>query len=70
MSMADSDDPVQAAARLEAALERIAARAAEPPQPVLPGSEDGEQAARTQELAARLDTLIGQLRKVLAKQGG
>ena len=69
--MAQAEDPVQAAARLEAALERIAfatyrlgagagARPDDPatPPPVLT------------EVATRLDGLIAQLRRALETAGG
>ena len=56
--MADIDDPAEAAIRLEAALERIAALAARPHVP----SGNTAEAAR---VAARLDSLITQLRAAL-----
>lgn len=61
--MAESEDVAHAAARLEAALERIAqAIAARPPQPA-----GQPQAADTAEVSARLDNLIAQLRRALAR---
>ena len=54
--MADqNDDPDIAAARLEAALERIATRAIAPPIDLVSG-----------EIAERLDSLIDRLRDALA----
>ena len=54
--MADeNDDPDIAAARLEAALERIATRATAPPIDLVSG-----------EIAERLDSLIDRLRDALA----
>jgi uncharacterized protein YbjT (DUF2867 family) len=52
--MAESDDPAAAAARLEAALERIARLTGRPPGP-------------PPELAQRLDALIVQIRRLLAR---
>jgi hypothetical protein len=60
--LAPQDDPDDAAARLEDALERIA-RLAHRPQPLAAGSENAE-------IVARLDGLIAQLRKALASPGG
>jgi hypothetical protein len=54
--VAESDDPADAASRLEAALERIARHARS--QPAAPGVD-------TTGIAARLDALIAQLRAVL-----
>jgi hypothetical protein len=51
--MAETEDPAAVAARLEAALERIARLAA--------------QRASPPDVAARLDALIAQLRKLLPK---
>ncbi len=69
----DSDDPEIAATRLEAALERIAARKpapiAIPPvaiPPVIVASQP--EAFETAELAARLDGLIDRLRGALASK--
>lgn len=65
----DSDDPDGAAARLEAALERIAAAAARPPAPP-PQAAPAEAAARPvdAELVTRLDKLIERLRGAVAAQ--
>jgi hypothetical protein len=57
----EGGDVAEAAARLEAALERIAHRAAEAP----PG--DGTKDPRIAEAATRLEALIATLRGVLAK---
>ena len=65
-NMADEpEDPDAAADRLEAALERIALLAAVPPvqsQPMVSESD-----LSVQEIAERLDSLIGRLRTALAK---
>jgi len=64
----DSDDPEIAAARLEAALERIAARK---PAPVAIPSiivASPSEASDTAELAVRLDGLIDRLRGALASK--
>ena len=61
----DSDDADAAANRLEAALERIAlaaARAEPDPVPVV-------RESATEEIAARLDSLIDRLRSALGKSG-
>lgn len=60
--VAEHDDPAEAAARLEQALERIA-RNARAPQP--PASQ-----ANTAEIAARLDGLIAELREALVGPAG
>ena len=52
----ESDDAAEAAARLEAALERIAALAGARPQPPSPAADSGElpePAAPVEEIAAR-----------------
>lgn len=59
----DSEDPDAAAARLEAALERIAQAAA---RDEAPAAEQPASPA-TEEIAARLDGLIDRLRSVLSK---
>lgn len=59
--MPESDEARSAAARLEAALERIARHATSPSQG--PGTPD----PRLAELAQRLDALIATLRRALAK---
>lgn len=58
--MAEHDEPAEAAARLEQALERIArlARAPQPP----------AQSVDTAQIAARLDTLIAELRAALEER--
>lgn len=64
----ESDDAVDAAARLEAALERIAALAGTRPQPPSPtpdGGEPVELVVPVEEIAARLDSLIDRLRAAL-----
>jgi hypothetical protein len=61
------------AARLEVALERIARAARRPPPAALRGTAPlattRAEAAPTGEVAARLDTLIADLRAVLGTQG-
>lgn len=66
--MADSDDPTEAALRLEAALERIArlARPAPPANPDGPASSD-PSAFDPAPIAERLDALILQLRAALGE---
>ena len=71
----ESDEPDNAAARLEAALERIAAAAARRASvtpadavDVAPGAE--HSAAVAPEIAARLDGLIERLRGALAVRPG
>lgn len=61
MAVTASEDPAEAADRLEQALERIAARAAHRPAPgaTLPSGADAA------ELAARLDALIARVRTAL-----
>ena len=75
----ETDDPDQAADRLEAALERIARLAAHPrsaPAPApssaqaptdLDADEALDEAPATAEIAERLDDLIERLRTVLGK---
>ena len=64
----ETDDAAEAAARLEAALERIAALAV-PRQPPPPRAADAGEAADAampvDEIAARLDVLIDRLRAAL-----
>lgn len=62
----DTDDPEVAAARLDAALERIAQLVAR----LRPGQaiEPDEATMSADEIAARLDTLIGRLRSALGRQ--
>ncbi len=62
----DSEDPEAVAARLEAALERIA-QAAAWRQATL--QDDQQPAMDTQEIAARLDGLIDRLRVALSAKG-
>ena len=59
----DADDPENAAARLEAALERIARRAARAVVAMPPAESHGSDTA---ELADRLDNLIDRVRGALA----
>lgn len=64
----ESDDAADAAARLEAALERIAALAGARPQPPSPAPDSGEPAdpaVPVEEITARLDSLIDRLRAAL-----
>jgi len=60
--LADEEDPTDAAARLEAALERIAQVARRP--------QIAPQGIDTTRIAARLDALIAQLRAALGVQAG
>ena len=62
--MSHTEDPAQAAARLQVALERIARLAARPvpAQPSVPAAGQAQTAA----VAARLDVLIAKLRAALA----
>ena len=66
-----SDDPTDDADRLEAALERIAALAARRQDADLPAAGDPGPASdpATAKVAARLDSLIAQLRATLAHTG-
>ena len=68
----EADDPEDAAARLEAALERIAQLAGtRPPQPSDIATETAaEQMPPVDEIAARLDGLIDRLRKALGGSSG
>jgi hypothetical protein len=63
MAEDETDDPGAAAERLEAALERIARLAAQP-HPASSAATD-EAAMTAEEIAARLDVLIGRLRAAL-----
>ena len=60
----DSDNPDDAAERLEAALERIA-RLADRPRPVAMPEQAQPDTAHTAEIAARIDLLIEKLRAAL-----
>ena len=64
----DSDDPDDAAVRLEAALERIAAAAARPSAPA-PQAEAVQAPAIDSNAIARLDGLIERLRGALGRAG-
>ena len=64
MADADRGGAGDEAARLETALERIA-RAAERAVPSADPEAEAQRAQRTAEVAARLDTLIAELREVL-----
>ena len=68
--MADTDDPAFAAARLEAALERIAALAEQVAsgraEGAVPGEPGPEEAFDVSAVADRLDSLIAKLRAALA----
>ena len=71
----EADNPDDAAARLEAALERIARLAgASPPPPRGAGDPEGagaaEPPASVDEIAARLDGLIDRLRAALSGSSG
>ena len=63
--MTHDDDPEEAAARLEQALERIAALARRPPEPVANPGESVVHTPDTEAVANRLDALIAQLRGAL-----
>lgn len=67
----EADDPEDAAARLEAALERIARLAGTRPAPAdaVPESMAGP-APPVDEIAARLDALIDRLRSALGGSSG
>jgi len=69
--VSDENEAEAAAVRLEQALERIAALAAEPPAAVANPSDSGDQDTSAQfDVAAvsqRLDALIAQLRGALAR---
>lgn len=69
--MSDENEAESAAARLEQALERIAALAAEPPVAVANPADSGDQEASVQvdvtALSHRLDALIAHLRGALAR---
>ena len=62
--MADSEDPTEAALRLEAALERIARLA----RPAAGDQETADEAPDIAPIAARLDALIVQLRAALGER--
>ncbi|HUB46301.1 MAG TPA: hypothetical protein VMB73_15050 [Acetobacteraceae bacterium] len=68
----EADDPEDAAARLEAALERIAQLAGTRlPLPSESAAEGGsDQIPPVDEIAARLDSLIDRLRKALGGSSG
>jgi hypothetical protein len=67
----EADDPEDAAARLEAALERIARLAGTRPPPPDGVAEGGsDQIPPVDEIAARLDGLIDRLRKALGGSSG
>jgi hypothetical protein len=67
----EAEDPEDAAARLEAALERIAQLAGTRPPPSESATEGGgEQMPPIDEIAARLDGLIDRLRKALGGSSG
>lgn len=68
----DSDDPEDAAARLEAALERIARLAGSLPAQPTPDSaaDSADVSAPVDEIAARLDDLIDRLRAALNGAAG
>ncbi len=59
--IAARDEMTTQTARLEAALERIAAASARPPHPLAPASTDPTIAT----IAARLDTTIARLRAAI-----
>ena len=64
----ETDDAAEAAARLEAALERIAALAVsrlQPPQRAEDAGEAADSGVPVDEIATRLDALIDRLRAAL-----
>ncbi len=63
--MAEPDDPAEAAARLEQALERIAALSTRPVAPPPVAVEPHEASVDVNEIAARLDALIDRIRATL-----
>ena len=63
--MTEPDDPIQAAARLEQALERIATLAAQRPAAVPAVPVDPQTHVDTVALTERLDSLISDLRTAL-----
>lgn len=63
----DTDDPNEAADRLDAALERIAQLVARLRSG--PAGDANESAMSPDEIAARLDVLIGRLRSAIGRQG-
>jgi hypothetical protein len=70
-AMPESEEAAVAAARLEAALDRIARRAADAAAEGPRRGADAEAAPdpRLAELTTKLDTLIASLREVLARPG-
>lgn len=68
MNEAAGDSVAQAAARLEAAVERLSrAAASRPPAPSGEGAASGADRAAVAALAARLDDTIARLRGVLGE---
>lgn len=68
--MSDATDPVAAAAaRLEAAVERLSRAAAARPAVPADGGAAGVDAATVAALAERLDATIARLRGVLGEEG-
>jgi hypothetical protein len=68
--MAQGEDLAQAAARLEAALDRIAVATARSRESAVGQSDAEPQPGMAHEVAARLDSLIAQLRDALSGTGG
>jgi hypothetical protein len=68
--MNDATDPVAAAAaRLEAAVERLSRAAAARPEAPAEGAPSGVDPAAVAALAERLDATIARLRGVLGEEG-
>lgn len=67
--MPETDDPAEAASRLEAALERIAALAQRIPSLAEPENAEAPPAESVY-MAARLDALISHLRAALSLPAG
>lgn len=68
--MSDATDPVAAAAaRLEAAVERLSRAAAARPAATADGAPAGVDPAAVAALAERLDATIARLRGVLGEEG-
>jgi hypothetical protein len=67
MSEAAGDTVAEAAARLEAAVERLSRAVANRPAPTAAGEATGADRAAVAALAARLDETIARLRGVLGE---
>ncbi len=69
MNDAQVDPVAEAAARLEAAVERLSRAVANRPAAVAADGADGADKAAVAALAARLDDTIARLRGVLGEEG-